>query len=258
MTITPHTLNSKQKTNAEIERALKDNPLGENFAKTDNEITRFLAVELALVWQDFNRRLAKIPVIQKIENGTLTKDEYKILLLNMRQQVAEGGRWISRAASSMESDELFNFRSMMIQHASDEHRDYQMLEKMYVSLGGSLKEIKERPRNIGSEALTSYMFHQTSKTDPLHLFGAMFIIEGLGSCKAGDWGRAIQNSLGLEDKDIIFMLYHEEHDGDEHYQKLRLALSLPLISQDIAVGIVKTAKVVARLYCLQLEELDNY
>jgi len=257
MIVNPHAYNT-QPTDSEIEIALKESPLGEEFAKSDNKVTSFLALELALVWRDFNRRLAGIPVVQKIENGTLTLEDYKILLLNMRQQVAEGGRWISRAASSMESDDLFPFRSMMIQHASDEHRDYQMLEKMYVSLGGSLREIKQRPRNIGSEALTCYMFHQTSKTDPLHLFGAMFIIEGLGSCKAGEWGRAIQKTLDLEDKDIMFMLYHDEHDGDDHYQKLRLALSLPLISQEIAVEIVKTAKVVARLYCLQLEELDNY
>ena len=258
MIINPHANQREQRTDAEIETALKHSPLGEDFAESDNKITTFLALELALVWRDFNRRLSQIPVVQKIEEGNLTREDYLILLLNMRQQVAEGGRWIARAASSMESDDLFPFRSMMIQHAYDEHRDYQMLEKMYVSLGGKLPEIKQRPRNIGSEALTCYMFHQTSKTNPLHLFGAMFIIEGLGSCKAGEWGRAIQNTLNLEDKDIIFMLYHAEHDGDDHYQKLRLALSLPLISQEIAVEIVKTARVVARLYCLQLEELDNY
>lgn len=258
MTISPHAINSENLAHEVIESALKDSPMGEDFAKTDNQITRFLARELALIWQQFNQRLSKIPVVQKIEQGTLTLDDYKTLLINMRQQVVEGGRWIARAASSMESDDLFTFRSMMIQHAFDEHRDYQMLEKMYVSIGGTLKDIKQRPRNIGSEALTSYMFHQTSKTDPLHLFGAMFIIEGLGSCKAGKWGRAIQKVLNLDNKDIIFMLYHDEHDGDDHYQKLRLALSLPLITQDIAVQIVKTAKVVARLYCLQLEELDNF
>ena len=257
MIINPHASN-KQATDTEIESALKQSPLGEEFAKTDNKVTSFLANQLAMVWLDFNRRLAEIPIVKKIENGTLTREDYMILLLNMRQQVAEGGRWISRAASSMESDDLFPFRSMMIQHASDEHRDYQMLEKMYTGLGGSLREIKQRPRNIGSEALTCYMFHQASKTDPLHLFGAMFIIEGLGSCKAGEWGSAIQKTLDLEDKDIIFMLYHDEHDADDHYQKLRLALSLPLITQEIAVEIVKTAKMVARLYCLQLEELDNY
>lgn len=258
MIINPYANSEEQRSQQDIQLALKKCPLGEDFANTENQITRYLAVELALVWQDFNKRLSEIPVVQKIENGSISLDEYKILLINMRQQVAEGGRWISRAASSMESDDLFTFRSMMIKHAFDEHRDYQMLEKMYVSIGGTMRAIKERPRNIGSEALTSYMFHQTSKTNPLHLFGAMFIIEGLGSCKAGEWGKAIQNALDLEDKDIIFMLYHDEHDGDDHYQKLRLALSLPFISQEIAREVVKTAKVVARLYCLQLEELDNF
>ena len=257
MIINPHA-NNHARSQLDLQNIIKESPLGEDFVNSSNDVTKFLARELAAVWQDFNDRLSKIPVLQKIEDKSLTLDDYKILLINMRQQVAEGGRWISRAASSMESDDLFSFRSMMIEHAFDEHRDFQMLEKMYVSIGGTLKEIKERPRNIGSEALTAYMLHQTSKTNPLHLFGAMFIIEGLGSCKAGEWGRAIQVALDLEDKDIIFMLYHDEHDGDDHFQKLRLALSLPFITQEIAVDIVKTAKVVARLYCLQLEELDNF
>lgn len=91
----------------------------------------------------------------------------------------------------------------------------------------------------------------------LLIFGAMFLIEGLGSSKAGPWGKMIKEQLQLKDEDIIFMKYHAEHD-DDHYDKLRMILSMPQITLSVAKNIVKTAKVVARLYCLQLEELDNY
>ena len=79
---------------------------------------------------------------------------------------------------------IFSFCSMMIEHAFDEHRD-QMLE-MYVSIG-HFKEIKERPRNIGSEALTAYMFHQTSNQSSAFIC-AMFAIEGLGHAKPANGG----------------------------------------------------------------------
>ena len=241
-----------------LDQALALSPLGAEFAHIPNPVTQFLARELALVWHDFTQRLLTIPIVQKIENGTITLEDYKILLINLRQQVVEGARWISRTASSMERNDLFPIRSALIRHAADEHRDYQMLEKMYVGLGGEREDILSRPRNIGTDALTGYIFHQASHPNPLNVLGAMFIIEGLGATKAEQWGQALKVTLKLEDKDILFMSYHSEHDADEHYNMLRYALTLPMIDQTVAMNIVKTAKVVGRLYCLQLEELDNY
>lgn len=240
----------------EINQALAASPLGSDFAKTDNEVQYFLAVELALVWQNFMARITEVPFIKKLESGQLTLDDYKMLLLNLRQQVAEGGRWLSRAASSIDT-QLFPIRSALIQHANDEHKDYLMLETMYTRLGGNLEDIQTRARNIGSEALTAYMFHESTKSNPLQLFGAMFLIEGLGNQKAGYWGTLIKEQLKLTDEDIIFLSYHAEHD-EEHYERLKAVLTMPQVSMTIAQNIVKTARVVARLYCLQLEELDNY
>jgi 3-oxoacyl-[acyl-carrier-protein] synthase III len=245
-----------QRSEEQIKAALAASPLGEDFAATENEVQSWLAHELAFVWQEFDARISAVPLIQKLEQGHFTLDDYKTLLINLRQQVAEGGRWLSRAASSMETP-LFPIRSALIGHAHDEHRDYLMLEQMYCNVGGQLEDIQSRPRNVGSDALTAYMFHESTKTNPLQLFGAMFLIEGIGNNKAGLWGNLIKDQLDLRDEDIIFMSYHAEHD-DEHFDKLRFVLSLPEITQPVAQSIVKTAKVVGRLYCLQLEELDNY
>ena len=84
----------------------------------------------------------------------------------------------------------------------------------------------------------------------------MFIIEGLGSAKAAGWAKQIKDALGLDDSQVSFLAYHGLND-DTHYEKLRMILSHPLIDMPLAHRLVKTAKVVARLYALQLEELDN-
>lgn len=252
--ITPNA--NREPTEEALQHAIEGSPLGADFTDTANEVTRWLGTELALVWQEFDRRLEEVPIIKKLNQGEFTKEDYLTLLINLRQQVVEGGRWIARTASSMEQ-ELFLIRSTMIGHAAEEHKDYQMLEKSYVRLGGKIDDILKRPRNVGSEAFTAYMFHQASQPNPVQLFGAMFIIEGLGHMKAGQWGKQIQEQVGLEEKDIIFLAYHSEHD-DDHYNKLRMILRLPIITKEIAQKIVKTAKTVARLYILQLEELDNY
>ncbi|MBX7071396.1 MAG: iron-containing redox enzyme family protein [Microthrixaceae bacterium] len=230
-------------------------PLGADFGRDGTEVTQYLARELEKVWDDFESRLDQVPLVRRLDEGTVTLDDYRELLLNLRQQVVEGGRWIALAASSM-SIELFPVRSLLIKHAAEEHTDYQMLEQNYVSVGGDLATMLSQPKNIGSEAFSAFMFHQAAKPDPLDLFGAMFIIEGLGSSKAAGWAARIQELLGLEEEQVSFLAYHGVND-DSHYEKLRMILSHPLIDMALAERLVRTAKIVARLYALQLEEIGN-
>lgn len=177
---------------------------------------------LVKVWADFDTLLDTVPFIDKINRGKFRVEDYKLLLLNHRQQVVEGSRWIARAASSVD-DHYLEQRSTFLKHAITEHRDYRMLEDSYVSLGGTLEEIRHAGKNIGSEALHGYMYHHASQPNPFNLLGAMFIIEGLGQKKAGVWGRAIQKQLGLEEKQVSFLIYHAEHD-DDHMEEFDKSL----------------------------------
>ena len=244
-----------QTSKINLAEALEKSPLGPNFASAGSPVTRQLANDLAVVWQTFTQRLDAVPVIAAINNGSITREGYLSLLRNIRQQVIEGGRWIALAASSM-SLPLFLVRSALIRHAADEHRDYQMLEKNYVEAGGDLRDIESATKNVGSEAFSAYMFYQASQPDPLGLFGAMFIIEGLGTARASSWAAKLRTTLDLPEGAVSFLAYHGQND-DSHYDKLRAVLSAPFIDEAAARSIVKTARTVARLYCLQLEELDH-
>lgn len=238
-----------------VREALASSPLGDSLSGEEDEIVRFLTLELALVWTDFERMLRATPVLRRLDDGTITIEDYKRLLVNLRQQVMEGARWIARAASNV-SIELFEFRSMFIEHAGDEHKDYQMIERDYVAVGGALEEILTQPKNVGSEALSSFMFHHASQPDPIDLLGAMFVIEGLGTRKAGEWADKLKQKLGLGDEQVSFLRYHGKND-DDHFDRLRATIRSGIIDTKMAERIVKTAKVTARLYALQLEELDN-
>ena len=248
-------ITADRRTDDDSALALSRSPLGAGFGQDASDATRFLSEELAFVWSDFEQRLARVPIIQRLDDGSVTLDDYRELLLNLRQQVMEGGRWIALAASSM-SIALFPVRSLLIQHAAEEHTDYQMLERDYCSVGGTLEQLNSQPKNIGSEAFSAFMFHQASQPDPLDLFGAMFIIEGLGAGKASGWADQFQDALDLRDDQMTFMRYHGVND-DSHFDKLRMILSHPLIDDALARRLARTAKIVARLYALQLEELGN-
>ncbi|EAU65208.1 StlD/DarB family beta-ketosynthase [Stigmatella aurantiaca] len=214
-----------------------------------------LVRELTHVWVDFEGKLQRVPILEKLSRGVFSVEDYQALLINLRQQVVEGSRWIARAASHI-TEEHLALRSSFIRHARDEHRDYEMLERHYVSLGGRQEDIAHAPKNIGSEALSAWMFHRAGQDNPFDLLGAMFIIEGLGSRVARRWGLAIREQLGLTEDQVRFFLYHGENDGS-HMERLEAALGSGILTPELAARIVKTAKVTARLYLLQLEELGN-
>lgn len=221
-----------------------------------NSTSEWLVRQLTQIWIDFENKLLKVPIVEKIHLGTLTIENYKLLLLDLRQQVIDGSQWISRAASNI-AIEIFELRSAFIKHTATEHKDYQLLEKNYVALGGSLEIIQHGEKNIGSVALSSFMFQKASSPNPIDLLGAMFIIEGIGKRLAGYWGELIKDQLNLRDDQVSFLTYHGVAD-ENHFHRLEEALNHPLMNMDLAVQIAKTAKTTAMLYHLQLKELGNY
>ena len=209
--------------------------------------------KLAVVFADFEQRLEATPLIRKLTRGRFELADYHAFLINLRQQVKDGALWMSRAASNIGEDHL-ELRSTLMKHAVTEHRDFRLLEQDFVASGGDIADIVSARKNVGSEALSAWMFHEASKPDPFGLLGAMWIIEGLGSIKARPWGLKVKERLGLPDEALRFLLYHGDNDV-EHVEELREMLAMVLPDEAVAERIVTTAKVTARLYALQIEEI---
>ena len=219
------------------------------------DASEWLLQELALVWAGFETGLSKVPIVKRIETGSATLDDYRALLYNLRQQVMEGARWITRAASNL-TVEHTDLRAEFIEHAAEEQRDFRMLEDDFVAVGGRREDIESGRKNVGSEALSAYIFNQANRENPLDLLGAMYIIEGLGANKASRWVGMIQEQLDLDEGQVRFISYHGGAD-EEHTEKMFEILRSDLVTPEIAGRIVHTARVVSRLYALQLEEIDN-
>lgn len=225
--------------------------------KTDGSpLAESLVRQLAGVWTQFETRLNRVPIVAKMYDGRLTLNDYRDLLFNLRQQVIDGSRWISRVASNV-TREHFPIRSAFIGHSRDEHRDFEMIERDYVSVGGNIDDIRSGSKNIGSTALSEYILSRASRENPFDLVGAMFIIEGLGRRVAARWAERIREQLNLEPRQVSFLAYHSASD-DIHFEKLDAAVQSGILTEKLVDEIVKAAKVVARLYILQLEEIGNF
>src|SRR5262249_10957029 len=209
--------------------------------------------KLAIAWADFETRLEATPLIRKLTCGRFELADYQAFLINLRQQVKDGALWMSRAASNIGEDH-FEMRSRLMQHAVAEHCDFRMIEADYVASGGNLATIQGAEKNVGSEALSAWMFHEASRPNPFGLLGAMFIIEGLGSIKAAEWGRLVRSRLNLPEDAVRFLLYHGENDTT-HMPDFEAMLRLVLPAGATAARSVTCARVTARLYALQIEEI---
>jgi len=208
---------------------------------------------LTITFTEFEGRLEQTPLIRKLTRGRFELADYQAFLVQLRQQVKEGALWMSRAASNIDEAHL-ELRSLLMRHAVTEHRDFRLLEADYVATGGGLETIQNGEKNVGSEALSAWMFHEASKPNPFGLLGAMWIIEGLGSIKAQEWGRRVKETLQLPDEAVRFLLYHGENDV-QHIDEFKSMLAMVLPDEAISRRIVRTAEVTARLYALQIEEI---
>jgi hypothetical protein len=205
-------------------------------------------------WFEFEKSLAAVPLVRRLDLGTFTPEDYRRLLLNLRPQVVEGSRWISRCASSFDASRS-DIRSTILRHAVDEHRDYLVLEEDYVAAGGDLETIRGREKNPGSHALHAFLMFRAGEPNPGGLLGAMWIIEGLGEKMAANWAERIQSLTGCGAETTRFLRYHG-HNDDTHMNKLYSLLDRICTDQAAADDVVMTARIVGRLYCWQLEEVD--
>ena len=210
--------------------------------------------QLLGVWFEFEKNLNKVPIVRRLMQGTLTAEDYRKWILHWRPQVIEGSRWISRAASSFNRD-FSDIRSLIIGHAAEEHRDYQLLESDFLKMNGELNQITDQIRNPGTEALHAYMMYQAGLENPFNLIGAMWIIEGLGHKMAKEWASQIEDLIPEAQQATQFLRYHGEND-DAHMQKLYTMINRVCVDEKTVQSIITTARVVGRLYVLQLEEVD--
>ena len=104
----------------------------------ERAIEEALVRQLAQVWTDFENRLHHVPIVAKMEAGRMTVQDYRDLLFNLRQQVIDGSRWISRVASNI-TREHFPLRSAFIGHSADEHRDFEMIERDYTPRSAAIE-----------------------------------------------------------------------------------------------------------------------
>lgn len=211
---------------------------------------------LAGVWHDFRSRVWRTPLVRRILEGRLTREDYLAWMSCWIPQVREGSLWM-RAAVANTGEPYLGLRQMITAHADDEQYDFRLLFDDYRLAGGAAPDIAQLARNPGGEALNSYMHATAGVRNPVGLLGGIYIIEGTGQRIIPALLPRVRRQVGAPEQAFRFLKYHGENDV-RHLTRWLDAVSYVLAQDpDGSAGerIVATAADVAQLYALQMEHV---
>lgn len=211
--------------------------------------------QLAEVWHDYRSRVHRTPLVQKILAGELSPGDYRRWMSAWIPQVREGSVWMRTAAAGF-TGPYQPLRLLLEAHADDEQDDYRMLFEDYQAAGGTAESIDQLQRNAGGEALHAFMRSRASRPMALDLLGAMYVIEGTGSQIIPLLLPRLKSQLPFAPGAFRFLEYHGANDTT-HLERWMEAVTFALEQDPSLVSrLVETARIVARLYVLQLEEVS--
>lgn len=220
-----------------------------------NQQVQTTLLELAEIWHGFRSQMWRTPLVEKINAGQLTQNDYVTWMAQWIPQVREGSLWMREAVAHL--DEAYQgLAELITEHANDEQFDFNILFEDYQTAGGKALTINDLQRNAGGEALNSYMYRKAQSPNPFGLLGGIYIIEGTGQRIVPWLLPLIKQQLNLPERCYRFLKYHGEND-EQHLEHWLLALQFALEVGGEAArrDIVRTARDVATLYQLQMEHI---
>ncbi len=105
------------------------------------------------------------------------------------------------------------------------------------------------------DLMVSYLYHQIDRSNPLALFGMVWVLEGTSVSVGGEIATLIQNTLALPDSAMSYLRSHSSLD-QEHIKLFEGLMNRISDPQDQQV-IIDSANIVFDLYAAMLTELTQ-
>jgi 3-oxoacyl-[acyl-carrier-protein] synthase-3 len=209
---------------------------------------------LAEVWHSYRSQIWRTPFFQRVEQGTVTKEDYIRWMQNWIPQVREGAKWMRTAVSNLDG-EFAELKNIIEEHAGEEQNDWKILHQDYLNAGGTQKNPDLLKRNSGGEALNAFMFYKANQKNAVDLLGGIYIIEGTGQRIIPAFLPFLKQQLDLGPECYKFLQYHGQNDENHLYRWLSALTITMNINQDPEAieRLTETAKTVADLYLMQFK-----
>lgn len=217
----------------------------------DDRVAQVLR-ELAGVWHGFRSEFWRTPLVRRIVQGRLSRDDYLAWMACWIPQVREGSLWMREAVRNTGAP-YEPLVQLITAHADDEQHDFRILFDDYRAAGGTAARVEDLRRNPGGDALNSYMHAAAAQRNPIGLLGGIYIIEGTGQRIIPALLPRLRRQLQLPESSWRFLHYHGENDVQHLARWMDAATYVIGTDPDGDAGerIVATARDVAALYVMQ-------
>lgn len=208
--------------------------------------------------QPAQTQMLMAPVIANVQQGNISKELYIAFLTQAYHHVKHTVPLLMACGGRL-TQEYEWVRKALAEYIEEEYGHQEWILNDIQACGGDAEAVRH---NIGKgkvgqaiELMTSYLYHQIDRHNPMALFGMVWVLEGTSVGIGGQIAAKIQSTLQLPESAMSYLVSHSVLDQDhlKFFEELMNQVTQPEDQQ----AIIESANMVFSLYGQMLRDLPT-
>ena len=196
------------------------------------------------------------PIFQACQNGEINREMYVAFLTQAFHHVKHTVPLLMACGGRLDA-ELEWVREGLAEYIDEEKGHHEWILNDIRACGADAELVRHN-QGIGRvgdaiELMTSYLYHQIDRHNPMALFGMVWVLEGTSVGVGGQIAKLVKETLGLPEEAMTYLTSHSVLDQD-HIQFFESLMEHVTDEQD-QQAIIDSANMVFKLYGQMLESL---
>ncbi|NIY82619.1 TenA family transcriptional regulator [Vibrio hepatarius] len=196
------------------------------------------------------------PIFQACQNGEINREMYVAFLTQAFHHVKHTVPLLMACGGRLDAEHEW-VREGLAEYIDEEKGHHEWILNDIRACGADAELVRHN-QGIGRvgdaiELMTSYLYHQIDRHNPMALFGMVWVLEGTSVGVGGQIAKLVKETLGLPEEAMTYLTSHSVLDQD-HIQFFESLMEHVTDEQD-QQAIIDSANMVFKLYGQMLESL---
>lgn len=198
------------------------------------------------------------PIFQAYQNGEIDRDTYVAFLTQAFHHVKHTVPLLMACGGRLDAEHEW-VREALAEYVDEEKGHHEWILNDIRACGAD-EELVRHNQGVGRvgdaiELMTSYLYHQIDRHNPMALFGMVWVLEGTSVGVGGQIAKLVKETLALPDEAMSYLTSHSILDQD-HIQFFESLMEKVTDVKD-QQAIIDSANMVFKLYGQMLESLPH-
>tara|TARA_Y100000310_G_C20652924_1_gene800449 strand:- start:1147 stop:1830 length:684 start_codon:yes stop_codon:yes gene_type:complete len=209
--------------------------------------------------QPAQTQMLMAPVIANVQQGNISKELYIAFLTQAYHHVKHTVPLLMACGGRL-TQEYEWVRKALAEYIEEEYGHQEWILNDIKACGGDAEAVRHNidEGKVGQaiELMTSYLYHQIDRHNPMALFGMVWVLEGTSVGIGGQIAAKIQSTLQLPESAMSYLVSHSVLDQDhlKFFEELMNQVTQPEDQQ----AIIDSANMVFSLYGQMLRGLPTH